>query len=51
MDFVSLDAQINNKTIKIQLWDTAGSEKYRSIVQAYYNKTNGVILVYDVCDK
>ncbi len=29
-------------------WDTAGQEKFRTIVQAYYRGADGVILVYDV---
>lgn len=51
MDFVSLDKDIDGKRTKLQLWDTAGSEKYRTIAQSYYTITNGIMLVYDVTDK
>ncbi|KAL4460416.1 hypothetical protein ABPG74_000167 [Tetrahymena malaccensis] len=35
-------------TIKTQIWDTAGQEKYRSITSAHYRKAVGALLVYDV---
>ncbi|EGR28507.1 hypothetical protein IMG5_173630 [Ichthyophthirius multifiliis] len=35
-------------TIKAQIWDTAGQEKYRSITSAHYRKAVGALLVYDV---
>jgi small GTP-binding protein len=34
--------------IKIQLYDTAGQEKYRSIVANYCRKALGCLLVYDI---
>lgn len=32
----------------LQIWDTAGQEKFRSITKAYYKGSNGVILMYDI---
>lgn len=37
--------------IKFQLYDTAGQEKYRSIVANYLRKTLGCLLVYDITKK
>lgn len=37
--------------MKLQIWDTAGQEKYRSIVQTYYKGAVGIILVYSVNDR
>ena len=37
--------------IKLQIWDTAGQEKYRSIVQTYYKGASGIILTYAVNDR
>eukprot|EP01125_Pyxidicula_operculata_P011870 TRINITY_DN3884_c0_g1_i1.p1 TRINITY_DN3884_c0_g1~~TRINITY_DN3884_c0_g1_i1.p1 ORF type:complete len:262 (-),score=61.59 TRINITY_DN3884_c0_g1_i1:132-917(-) len=34
--------------VKIQLWDTAGQEQYRSVTSSYYRKCQGAILVYDI---
>lgn len=36
--------------VKLQIWDTAGQEMYRSIVQTYFRNTGGIIMVYDVTD-
>ena len=36
--------------IKSQIWDTAGQEKFKSIIHSYYNNIAGCIFVYDVTD-
>ena len=36
--------------VKLQIWDTAGAEEYRSINQLYYKKAAIVCLVYSVTD-
>ena len=36
------------KRIKFQLWDTAGTERFRSISRSYYRGAAGAILVYDL---
>jgi small GTP-binding protein len=41
---VTVDGQPHN----ISAWDTAGQDRYRSIVRSYYRGTHGIILVYDV---
>ena len=35
----------------MQIWDTAGSETFKSIVSAYYKGADAVVLVYDCSDK
>ena len=37
--------------MKVEIWDTAGQEKYRSLTRRYYEGVSGVILVFDVCDE
>ena len=32
------------------MWDTAGQEKFKNIVSAYYKGAQGILLVFDVCD-
>ncbi|KAJ3522112.1 hypothetical protein NM208_g12998 [Fusarium decemcellulare] len=36
------------KRVKFQLWDTAGTERFRSVSRSYYRGAAGAILVYDL---
>ena len=38
----------NNKNIKLSIYDTAGQERFRKIVNNYYKGADGIILMYDV---
>ena len=40
-----------SKNVVINLTDTAGQERYKSITQSYYKGSNGVILLYDITDR
>ena len=51
VDFKFKTFELKNKKIKMQIWDTAGSEAFRSIVSAYYRGANAVVLVYAIDDK
>jgi Ras-related protein Rab-1A len=42
---VKLDS---GKTIKVQLCDTAGQDKYRTIAKNYYKGSHGILLLYDI---
>ena len=39
---------VSVKNICVQLWDTAGEERYRALASAYYRGAVGVLLVFDV---
>ena len=37
--------------MKLQIWDTAGQEKFRSIMKTYYKGATGIILTYSITDR
>ena len=43
--------EIEGKTLNLQIWDTAGSERFRSIVPSYYRGAHAVFVVFDITDK
>jgi small GTP-binding protein len=48
VDFFCKMLDINNKKIKLQIWDTTGQERYRSITRSYYRNTGFVFLIFDL---
>ena len=50
LDFKMKPVEIEGQTIRLQIWDAAGQERFRSIVAAYYRGAQGIALVYDLSD-
>ncbi|KAL8562553.1 hypothetical protein ACOMHN_045818 [Nucella lapillus] len=48
VDFGIRTLEVDGQRVKLQVWDTAGQEKFLSIATAYYRAALGVLLVYDV---
>ena len=51
VDFATTTLRVNNKLIKIQIWDTAGQETFLSITKTYYKHVHMCIIVYDVTNR
>ena len=49
-DFYSFFAKVEEKLIRLQIWDTCGQEGYRSLVQNFFRGTALAILVYAIND-
>ncbi|KAL5242980.1 hypothetical protein ACI65C_010390 [Semiaphis heraclei] len=50
MDFHEIFVRFRNETIRLNIWDTSGAEKYLSLTQSYYRGAHGVFIVYDITD-
>lgn len=48
VDFKISTFQLNGKVIKLQLWDTAGQDRFKNIVASYYRGAHGIILAFDI---
>ena len=51
VEFGAKTIEINGKSIKIQIWDTAGQEAFQAITRTYYKGAIGALLVYDITRK
>jgi Ras-related protein Rab-2A len=43
--------KIDGQDVKVQIWDTAGQEIFRSITRSYYRDSACAIIVYDLTDR
>ena len=50
-EFYCFNVKINDKIVKLQIWDTCGQEAYRSLIMNFYRNTSLAIVVYSVEDK
>jgi small GTP-binding protein len=48
VDFMTKSIKIDEDIVKIQVWDTAGMEKYKNITTSYYRIANAGIIVFDL---
>ena len=48
VEFGSNNLVINNSIYRIQIWDTAGQENFRSITRSYYKNSACALIVYDI---
>ena len=42
---------INGVNLKLQIWDTSGQERFRSMTYTFLKNANGIIFVYDITNK
>ncbi|CAI4224143.1 unnamed protein product [Auanema sp. JU1783] len=52
VDFYARMVELNpGYRVKLQLWDTAGQEKFKSITRSYYRNSVGIMLVFDITNR
>jgi Ras-related protein Rab-2A len=48
VEFGARMIELDGLAIKLQIWDTAGTEAFRSITRGYFRRSAGALLVYDI---
>ena len=51
VEFGAKNIEINSRIYRIQIWDTAGQENFRSIARAYYKNSICACIVYDITSR
>ena len=51
VEFGAKNINISSKVFRIQIWDTAGQENFRSITRAYYKNSVCALVVYDISSR
>jgi len=51
VDFMSKNIKYHGQNIKLQIWDTAGQEKYKGLIPSYVRNSSIVFVVYDISSK
>ena len=51
VEFTCYNCEIGGETIKLNIWDTAGQEKFRSVSRAYFRNAVGALLVFSFTDQ
>lgn len=47
VDFAVRTIEMQNKRLRMMIWDTCGSERYHTIALTYYRSASGILLVYE----
>ena len=51
VDYKTRTIELEGKIIRLQIWDSAGQERFRTLTPSYYRGGQGAILVYDVTNR
>ena len=51
IDYKFKSIKIKDIDVKLQIWDTSGQERFRSLAKNYLKNADGIIFVYDITDK
>ena len=51
LDFQSKNITIHDQDVRLIIYDTAGQEKFRSLIPMYIREAQIILLIYDISDK
>lgn len=46
--FLLFNIKIDNKVIRLQIWETCGQELYRALIKNFYRNSSLAIIVYEI---
>ena len=49
--FITKNIKVNNKIIKVQIWDCSGDEVYKDLIRQFYKNTKAFLILYDYNDR
>jgi len=51
IDFRFVTVEKDGKIVKVQLWDTAGQQRFRTVTPVYYQGADGVAICFDLTNR
>lgn len=51
IDFLSKTLYLDDRTIRLQIWDSAGQERFRSLIPSYIRDSSIAIVCYDITSR
>ena len=50
-EFLTFNMRVNDKVIKLQIWDTCGQEIYKSLISNFYRNSSLAVVIYAIDNK
>ena len=51
IDFKTRTVEVGGEKVKLQIWDSAGQERFRTITKSFFRNASGIVLAYSVTDQ
>lgn len=51
MDFKTKNLELDGKKVHLQIWDTAGQDRFKTITKNYYKGAHGIMMAYAINDR
>jgi Ras-related protein Rab-6A len=51
IDFLSKTLSLEDRTVRLQIWDSAGQERFRSLIPSYIRDSSVAVVVYDIANR
>jgi Ras-related protein Rab-6A len=51
IDFLSKTLSLDDRTVRLQIWDSAGQERFRSLIPSYIRDSSVAVVVYDIASR